>query len=187
MSKIKFFKALWLVVAAVSLLFLLMCCIFVASFDVDPAYELERPYEDALEIQRRAFGREYSCLKFVDGMIWHGKDTSAIAKFIIDKNHVSWEALSNRIYAVQVRNPESTYIMQDKEFSVEDERIGMLSETAETVCEELINGWISLRMSYGADGTSYLYIDGVRITGRPEDRNVHFKKRVGRIYGESPR
>ena len=178
MSKKKFYCVCCLLVVTVACMFVLTCCFLIMYWDVDPAYELERPSEDALEIQRRAFGREYSCRNFVDGMLWHGKDTSAIAKFIIDKDDVSWEALSNRIYAVQIRNPEGTFILQESGFSELDERIGMLAETTETFSEELINGWISLHMSYGTDGTAYLYVEGVNIPGRPDDRNVHFKKRT---------
>lgn len=158
-------------------IFLLINCILVICWDVDPMYELERPTEDAMEIQVRSLGREYSCLKFVDGLLWHGKDTSAIAKFKIDKEDASWEALSNRIYTVQVHKPECTYILQDSKFLVKDERIGVLAKNTENFCEVFANGWISLHVSIDNDKTSYLYIVGVEIPGRPNDRNEHFKIR----------
>ena len=170
-------RIMWWGVATVVLLLVLMCCIMVLYFDIDPLYELDRPREDALEIQSTALGRQYSCLKFVDGLLIHGKDTYTLAKFIIDKDDASWAALSNRIYVAQVLKPEDIFVLKDREFSIQDEHVGMFMESKETIGEEFVNGWITLYMAHGNDGTAYLYIKGVKIPGRPNDRNAHFRKR----------
>ena len=174
-------KTIWRIlcwgVATAVLLLVLMCCIVVSCFDIDPLYELERPREDAVEIQCSALGRQYSCLKFVDGLLVHGKDMYSLAKFVIDKDDISWELLSNRIYAAQTLNMENTFVLKDREFLIQDEYVEMFMESKETIDEVFVNGWITLYRAYGNDGTAYLYIKGVKIPGRPGDRNVHFKKK----------
>ncbi len=180
MGRKKSFWILWLTVTTIALSFLLMCCMWVMCFDVDPFYELDRPCEDAMEIQRQALGKQYSCLKFVDGLLIHGKDTSTVAKYIVDRDEASWTELSNRIYVVTVLNPAHTFVLQDGKFSMSDVGVKMLAENNETVCEEFACGGISLYMSHANDGAFYLYIEGVRIPGRVDDRNTHFKKRAGK-------
>ena len=180
MNKKKLHRILCFSLLIVSGFFSLICCVMIICWDFDPMYELNHPAEDALEIQTRSLGSAYSCLKFVDGLLWHGKDTSAIAKFRIDKSDASWEALSNRIYVAKSHDSECSYVLQDSRFTANDERIGALAKTTEKFCAVLVNGWISLRVSYDIDQTEYLYITGVEIPGRPDDRNIHFKKRYTR-------
>ena len=55
-------RALWASVATAAVLIVLTFCALVAPFDVNPYFELNRPEEAALEIQRCALGRPYSCL-----------------------------------------------------------------------------------------------------------------------------
>ena len=174
-------RILWLSVAAAALLLLLMCFGMLICCDFDPFYELDRPYEDALEIQRSAFGGQYSCLEFVDGLLVHGKDTSTVAKFNVKKEDDTWGGLSNLIYSATahntVINEGSAFILQNNEIVMSDVWLEKLMVNGEKVLEEFVNDRISLYISKDGDGATYLYVKGVHIPARQDDRNVHFKRR----------
>ena len=65
--------------------------------------EYDMPKDNALisMVLRQVFSREFHCLSFSRGIVYHGQDTFEVMKFDVDTSEASWKELTNMVYATE--------------------------------------------------------------------------------------
>lgn len=153
------FNVLVMILALTVLSLIFACYVLIRNWKWNPFYKLRATSEIVREIEMSAFGEQFPCLEYVEGLICHGKDTFEVAKFRINKEEVSWASLSNIIYVSKVFQRIDKRILPDEDFTVSP-AIKRVQEKTEVICEEFDRELMSLYLSYNIDGNGYLYVEG---------------------------
>ena len=79
------FNVLVMILALTVLSLIFACYVLIRNWKWNPFYKLRATSEIVREIEMSAFGEQFPCLEYVEGLICHGKDTFEVTKFRINK------------------------------------------------------------------------------------------------------